>query len=123
MPQLLRILLMCATLTLPAASAADLTGKWEASVETSAGSGSPSFVFKQDGEKLTGEYTGMLGKAKLAGVVKGSAVEFTFKADAGGEEVVVEYKGTVEPGGNTMKGSVKLGSLAEGTFKASRQQQ
>lgn len=118
---LLRMLLAGATLALTAAMGADLTGKWEASVDTSAGSGSPSFVFRQEGEKLTGDYSGALGTAKLAGSVKGAAVEFTFKADAGGESVQVVYKGTVEADGKSMKGSVKLGSLAEGTFKATRQ--
>lgn len=114
-------LLAAAAAVSPAAWAADLTGKWEASVDTSAGSGSPTFVFKQDGEKLTGDYSGALGAAKLAGSVKGSAVEFKFQADAGGESVVVEYKGTVEADGKSMKGTVKLGSLADGTFTAKRQ--
>lgn len=121
MTSTLRRLLFTGLLAAVAAWAADLTGKWEATVETSAGSGSPSFVFKQEGEKLTGDYSGALGTAKLTGTVKGAAVEFSFKADAGGESVVVEYKGTVEADGKTMKGAVKLGSFGEGTFSAARQ--
>ena len=40
----------------------DVTGKWAANVETSAGSGAPNFTFKQDGEKLTGHYVGTFGE-------------------------------------------------------------
>src|SRR5947207_9024774 len=36
----------------------DVTGKWAFTVETSAGSGTPKFTFKQAGEKLTGHYSG-----------------------------------------------------------------
>jgi hypothetical protein len=100
--------------------AADITGNWEAAVETSAGSGSPSFVFQQAGDKLTGDYSGALGNAKLTGTVKGDAVEFVFKADAGGETIAVEYKGTLDSSGRKMKGTVKLGTLADGTFTATK---
>ncbi len=41
-----------AALLLPAALAADISGAWEFAVETSQGSGSPSFEFKQDGVPL-----------------------------------------------------------------------
>src|SRR5262249_50860484 len=36
----------------------DVTGAWSLTVETEAGSGNPSFNFKQEGEKLTGKYKG-----------------------------------------------------------------
>src|SRR6266481_6371302 len=76
-----------------AALAADISGAWEFTVETSQGSGSPSFEFKQDGEKLTGTYSGMFGKAPLRGTVKGDQVELTFEVsnvDGKGR-----YKGTL----------------------------
>ena len=98
--------------------AADVTGKWNATVETDAGTGSPKFVFVQTGEALTGTYEGMLGEAKLTGTVKGDAIEFSFTASAQGENVKVNYKGTVT--GNKMKGKVDLGSLASGTFTAEK---
>ena len=43
----------------------DVTGKWAFAVETAAGSGTPTMTFKQDGEKLTGHYSGQLGEADL----------------------------------------------------------
>jgi hypothetical protein len=98
---------------------ADITGTWNAAVETDAGSGNPTFVLKQSGDEVTGHYSGALGEAELKGTVKGDKVEFRFKASAGGDDVEVVYSGTLE-GDKKMKGTVKLGSLASGTFTAER---
>ena len=101
--------------------AADITGTWNAAVETDAGSGNPTFVLKQSGDALTGHYSGALGEADVKGTVKGDQIEFRFKASAGGEDVEVVYSGTLE-GDKKMKGTVKLGSVASGTFTAERKQ-
>jgi hypothetical protein len=96
----------------------DVTGAWNFEVETQAGTGNPTFTFKQDGEKLTGRYKGALGEADLTGTVKGSAVEFSFKV-SGQVEGTVTYTGTTD--GKTMKGKVKLAELGEGTFTGKKQ--
>jgi hypothetical protein len=98
----------------------DVTGKWAFTVETSAGSGTPTFNFKQDGEKLTGQYSGQLGEAELTGTVKGNAISFTFAGDVQGNKIDAAYAGTVESK-DTMKGTVKLAGLGEGTFTGKRQ--
>jgi hypothetical protein len=116
-------LILCASASAFAAQAAsktDVTGKWVFSVQTGAGSGTPTFTFKQDGEKLTGHYSGQLGEAELTGTVKGDAITFTFNGDAAGNAVEVTYSGTVESK-DSMKGKVKLGDLGEGTFTGKRQ--
>lgn len=100
--------------------AADLTGKWTFEVETSAGSGSPVFMFKQDGEKLTGHYSGQLGEADLTGTVKGQAVTFSFPVDVQGTSLEVTYTGTAV-GNDSIKGTVRLGEFANGTFTGKRQ--
>ena len=99
-----------------AALAADITGSWEFAVETSQGSGTPSFEFKQDGETLTGTYSGQFGSAKLSGTVKGDQVDFTFDVPNVGK---AHYKGTLD-GAARMKGKVEYGDLAEGMFTAKR---
>jgi hypothetical protein len=96
----------------------DVTGAWSVTVETEAGSGNPSFTFKQEGEKLTGRYKGLLGEFDLTGTVKGDKIEFTFKA-TGQVEGVVSYAGTTD--GKTMKGKVSLAGLGEGTFTGKKQ--
>jgi hypothetical protein len=112
------ILVFC--LVSAAAFAEDISGKWTFNVETAAGSGSPTFVFKQAGEKLTGTYTGTFGSAELAGTVKGSDVEFTFETTLGDQKGKVIYKGKIEAPGK-MKGSVDYAGLGEGTWTGSKQ--
>ena len=65
----IRILPLFALLPIMAL-AHDVTGKWIFEVTTDAGSGSPTFAFKQTGEKLTGTYAGLFGSAKLTGPKK-----------------------------------------------------
>ncbi|MGA2130964.1 MAG: hypothetical protein ABSH50_01505 [Bryobacteraceae bacterium] len=100
--------------------ARDISGNWEFSVDTSAGSGSPSFVFKQAGEKLTGTYSGLFGKADLTGTVKGDQIDFKFDFSYSGTSGVAHYTGTVESD-KKMKGKVEFGDLGEGTWTATKQ--
>lgn len=106
----------------PAAAAdkTDITGAWAFAVETPAGSGTPTFTFKQEGEKLTGQYKGQFGEAPLTGSVKGNKIDFSLKVQAQGQEATLNYTGTVEKDG-TMKGTVSLGDLGSGTWTAKRQ--
>ena len=100
------------------AQAADVTGKWEFQVDLGGQGGSPTFTFKQTGERLTGKYTGALGEADLTGTVKSDAIEFKFtvKGDLG--ELTATYSGTIS--GDTMKGKTEYGQLGSGTFTAKR---
>ncbi len=114
----MRILLALSLLT-SSLFAADVSGKWEAQVDTSAGAGSPSFVLKQDGEKLSGSYSGALGQAQLAGTVKGEAIEFTFEVSPQGDKVKVIYKGTIKSA-TAMAGTLVVEGLGDGTWTATK---
>lgn len=97
----------------------DVTGDWTFSVETGMGSGSPAITFKQDGEKLTGTYSGQLGNTNFTGTVKGTAIEFSFTTEAQGQSIDVVYKGTVD--GKSMKGAVAMaGGQLSGTFTGTK---
>jgi hypothetical protein len=99
----------------------DVTGKWAFTVQTDAGTGTPTVTLKQEGEKLTGHYSSQnLGEADLTGTVKGQEIKFSFSADAQGTQLTVTYTGTVE-NKDSLKGAVDLGGLAQGTFTAKRQ--
>jgi len=107
----------------PLAQAAkiDVTGKWQLTVESAAGTSTPSLTLKQDGEKLTGHYTSAtLGEHDVTGTVKGKDIKFSFKADLQGTELEVTYAGTIEDK-DTMKGTLDLGGLGNATFTAKRQ--
>ena len=98
----------------------DVTGKWAFNVETAAGSGTPTMTFKQDGEKLTGHYSGQLGEADLTGTVKGADISFTFTVDLQGNVLKNTYTGTVESK-DALKGKLSIEGLGDGTFTAKRQ--
>src|SRR6476659_9831752 len=83
---------------------ADVSGTWLFQVEFSGGSGTPTMTFKQEGEKLTGKYSGQLGEAPLTGTIKGNAIEFAIDVDIQGTAVHIVYSGTVDK--DTMKGAV-----------------
>src|SRR5882672_634787 len=84
-----------ATALIAQAAKTDVTGKWAFAVETSAGSGTPTITLKQDGEKLSGHYSGQLGEADLTGTVKGQEISFKFSVDAQGNMLDFVYTGTI----------------------------
>ena len=96
----------------------NVTGAWVFEVETSAGSGSPTMTFKQEGEKLTGQYSGQLGELPLTGTVKDSKITFQMDVSVEGTNLTIVYSGTVEK--DSMKGTVSLGQAGDGTFTAKR---
>ena len=96
-------------------SAADVSGTWKVDVVLDAGSGTATFVFKQDGEKLTGTYKGVLGEADVTGTVKGDKIEFSFS----GQGVDAHYEGKVAD--DTMEGTCEYGQIGSGTFKGKKQ--
>lgn len=103
----------------PQAGGVNITGDWSVAVETSAGSGNPSFTFKQEGETLTGMYKGQLGEGPLTGTVKGADINFTIKVNAQGQDLTIVYTGNIESK-DSMKGKVMLGELGEGTWTGKR---
>lgn len=99
-----------------AASAQDsVAGTWNLQVVFDQGSGAPTVVFKQDGEKLTGTYTGQMGQYPLEGTFKDKAIAFTVAVDVQGNQMAFTYVGTLEADG-TLKGTVDLGGMASGTW-------
>jgi hypothetical protein len=114
-------IVLFASLLAAAQAKNDVTGKWLFNVQTDAGTGTPTVTFKQDGEKLTGHYSSQtFGEVDLTGSVKGSDIKFSFTADAQGTSLNVTYTGTIESK-DSLKGTVDLGGLAQGTFTAKRQ--
>ena len=95
-------LLLLTTLFALTASAADITGTWKGSAETQNGTFERTFVFKQDGTRLTGETSSeRLGQSTiLDGKVEGDNVSFSIKAKFRDNEMTLNYSGKVN--GNEM---------------------
>jgi hypothetical protein len=82
----------------------------------------PSMTLKQDGEKLTGEYTSQqYGKFPLTGTVKGSDVNFSVTMTIEGNGITAAYAGKVQPDGS-ITGSVDIGGMMSGSFTATKKQ-
>ena len=99
---------------------ADLTGTWKLTLETQQGTANPTLTLKQAGEELTGTYKGRLGEAPIKGTVKGNAFKFSLKVNAQGNELQIDYDGTLEADG-TIKGKAKFGDFGEGTFTGKKE--
>ncbi len=120
-PELAVTILLLSVMFVPAAMAADtanVSGEWDLSVETPNGTGTPSVTFKQDGENLTGTYKGRFGESQLKGTIKGNEFTFSVTISIQGQDLVLDYSGTVD--GDSMKGKAKFGDYGEGNFTGKR---
>ena len=90
-------------------SAADISGTWKTSYTTENGLvREADLVLKVDGERLTGTLTSERGSARIEqGEVRGSSISFILVRKGNGDEIQVEYRGTVE--GSDMKLTMRYG--------------
>jgi hypothetical protein len=99
MKSLLVLIALC-TLTL---SAADITGTWKATAEGPNGAIERTFVFQQNGSKLTGKtISSRFGESQIQdGKVEGDSVSFSITMNFNGNEMKVNYSGKLQ--GDTLK--------------------
>ena len=117
----LAVALLPSALAAQAGGKVDVTGKWQFTITTDQGTGTPTVTLKQQGDSITGHYSSqMLGERDLSGTVKDGKITFTIKADMQGNTFVLTYSGTVESA-DTMKGTVDFAGQAGGTFTAKKQ--
>jgi hypothetical protein len=112
------LLLLVARPSLPAHQAPakpaplNLTGKWAMTLETEYGTSTPTLQLKQDGEKLTGTYTGRYGDFPIAGTLTKRAIAFTFKM-GDDESMVMSFSGEVAEDFASMKGIADMGEVGQ----------
>jgi hypothetical protein len=95
-----------------------MTGTWLIESHHSAGVSTPTATITQTAEKLTGKYVGSYGESVITGSIKDNK-DFTFSTETGTEQkVTLVYTGTLE--GDTIKGSLTMGEMGEGTFTGKR---
>jgi hypothetical protein len=102
--------------------AVDISGTWSFSVDLESGQHStPTFIFKQQGGKLTGTYKGQLGEHKVTGSVKGNKVVFGLEVPDpnGGQNIKISYSGTIESS-TKMTGAIKATSGQQGKWTATK---
>ena len=91
------LLLTLLALSVMAASAADVTGKWVAQMPgRDGGTQEITFNFKMEGGKLAGSMTTGQGETAITeGQVTGDSISFVVVQSRGGTEMKNLYKGTV----------------------------
>jgi hypothetical protein len=104
----------------PEKKTVNVTGNWTMTLEMSMGTANPSLALKQEGEKLTGTYTGRYGTFDLLGSVKDRAIQFTFNMTAEGQAVTMAFAGEIAEDGQTMKGNAQLDEMGDATWSAKR---
>ena len=93
----------------------DISGTWNVSVDMGSAQGMPTFVFKQQGERLGGTVTRPSGEQqKVSGTVKDGKAVFWFEATRDGRSLKATYRGTIESP-TKMSGAVEFTGAVTGT--------
>ncbi|MBI4662909.1 MAG: ThuA domain-containing protein [Verrucomicrobia bacterium] len=101
------------------AATTNITGAWEFQVETSGGTGTPSFTFVQAGPNVVGTYKGLFGEAEFSGSLRNQELRFSFDVTFQDQAAAVTYTGKVESA-DSLKGTVRFGDIGEGTWTAKK---
>ena len=96
----------------------NITGTWEMTVESPQGAMTITANYKQEGETLTGTHVSEMGEAPLKGTVKGNEIVYTLNIDAGGQQMSIVHKATVD--GDAIKGTAEIGDMGTMSFTAKR---
>src|SRR5687767_6142369 len=78
------------------AQGANLSGEWVFSVNMARSNFEETFVFTQEGEKLTGSYKGLFGEKTLTGTIKGNKIVIVVEVVRERRNVKATYTGTIE---------------------------
>ena len=100
--------------------ALNVAGKWTMTLELSIGTATPALDLKQDGEKITGTYTGRYGTSDLTGTLKGRTIEFSLQINAEGQLASMNFTGEVSADAESMKGTATIEGLGDATWSARR---
>jgi hypothetical protein len=94
-----------------AAVAADINGKWIATMEGQSGSTVINFAFKVDGEKITGTVSSerMAEQQISEGIIKGDDVSFAIALESQAGAMKITCKGTAA--GDEMKLNMQFGEM------------
>jgi len=101
-----------------AASAADVTGNWNLTVENPRGTSNPTMALVQKGEEVTGTYKSQRGEMPVTGTLKGNDLKLSYTVNMQGNSMTINYEGTVD--GDSIAGKVVMGQMGEGKFTAKK---
>lgn len=118
MRTLILALSLAAFAAVPPASAQSVAGEWNASMDTPGGTRQFKIIFQVTGDTLGGTVKRATGDVPLSGTIKGTAVNFSYTIEYGGNPLVLTVAATLN--GDSMAGTIDLGGGAKEAFSAKR---
>ena len=101
------------------AAQASLTGEWAMSFTTPRGDRLEFTLYMtQEGPRLTGHLTSEYGETPVKGSVNGNEVKLAWSTMENGKPLEISVTATAK--GDTISGTIKLGTVGEGVFTAER---
>jgi hypothetical protein len=111
--------LVAFALATAATAQASLTGEWEISFTTPRGGRTEYTLYMtQEGPRLTGHLTSEFGETPVKGSVNGDEVKLAWSIMENGKPLDISVTATAK--GDTINGTIKLGTVGEGVFSAER---
>jgi uncharacterized pyridoxal phosphate-dependent enzyme len=102
------------------APAANISGRWDVSVEFFSSKSQHTFFIEQDGNRLQGSHKGDFSVRDVYGIIEGDQVKLrSMTAERGtGDSVTFTFAGTVS--GDTISGPIYMGEYLNAKFTAKR---
>jgi hypothetical protein len=114
-----RVAFVAFVLAAAVAAQASLTGEWAMSFTTPRGGRSEYTLYMtQEGPRVTGHLTSEYGETPVKGSVSGDEVKLAWSIMENGKPLDISVTATVK--GDSINGTIKLGTVGEGTFNAER---
>lgn len=99
---------------------ADLTGKWEVSVDTPGGAQPMTMTVDQKADSISGTVESPIGTAPMTGVVKGDSVMFAFRLDMSGQPLTINGAGVIKEQ-RIINGALDVSGMGAMPFTAVKQ--
>ena len=96
----------------------DLTGEWALEFTTPRGPASYTMYLTQEGPRLRGHLSSEYGEREVRGSVNGDDVKVSWSEMENGKELDITLTGKIK--GDAITGTVRLGTVGEGPFRADR---
>jgi len=104
---------------LAASAQASLTGEWAMSFTTPRGGRAEYTLYMtQEGPRITGHLTSEYGETPVKGSVNGDEVKLAWSIMENGKPLDIAVTATAK--GDTLTGTIRLGTVGEGSFSAER---
>jgi hypothetical protein len=101
-----------------AAPAANLSGRWEVSMEFFSSKSRHSLFLMQEGNRISGSHQGDFAVRDIFGTIEGDQVKLRSQLSAPGDSVSFIFAGALS--GDTISGSVYMGEYLNAKFSARR---